>query len=482
MKKFLIVLIGLLLIGILSFFCFQDKAVGIKEDLELKIKSVYASKQMHWVKADLKGNGLETTRVVRLEGVAPSEALKKEAERIALSQVGVGGVENHMIVSKAPNSTNVPPVSPTEIDSKVEARMVAKVEIERKPEPIPIIDVEVVSKPDPIPIIDVVPPKVVKKDVQKTTNLCQENLQKVLLDKKINFAYNKATITPDSYEFLNTLVEVAKGCPKEAILIGGHTDSTGDSAYNQKLSTLRANSVKKYLEKQRIATTRLYAIGYGASKPIADNKTKEGQAKNRRIELTIVALKDIPKEISVVEKSDLKSLNFDDIPLAKTTLIDSATAKNFEALQLGSDVLNVPSDRSKVKPVEKELPSVIGSCRKEFQALLSQNKIEFKYNKAKIKTSSYTLLNDLTKTAKKCSDMMITISGHTDSDGSESFNKRLSSKRAASVKDYLVEKGVNSERIKSIGYGASQPIADNSTPEGKSKNRRIEFNVKGVKQ
>lgn len=76
---------------------------------------------------------------------------------------------------------------------------------------------------------------------------------------------------------------------------------------------------------------------------------------------------------------------------------------------------------------------------------------------------------------------MIAISGYTDSDGSESYNKRLSTNRASAVRYYLISRGVSSKKLKAVGYGESNPIADNSTKEGKAKNRRIEFNVKGVK-
>ncbi|NOZ89921.1 MAG: OmpA family protein, partial [Epsilonproteobacteria bacterium] len=82
---------------------------------------------------------------------------------------------------------------------------------------------------------------------------------------------------------------------------------------------------------------------------------------------------------------------------------------------------------------------------------------------------------------KNCPNTIITIAGHTDSDGNEAYNQRLSENRANAVKQYLINHGVNASRLEAIGYGETQPIADNSTKEGKEKNRRIEFNIKGVK-
>ena len=67
------------------------------------------------------------------------------------------------------------------------------------------------------------------------------------------------------------------------------------------------------------------------------------------------------------------------------------------------------------------------------------------------------------------------ISGHTDSDGEEVYNQKLSEKRAEAVLEYLTKKGIDKARLSSIGYGESKPIKDNSTEKGKKLNRRVEF-------
>jgi OOP family OmpA-OmpF porin len=72
------------------------------------------------------------------------------------------------------------------------------------------------------------------------------------------------------------------------IEIQAHTDSMGDTAYNQSLSEKRAESVRDYMVDKGIAADRMEAKGYGESQPIADNKTREGRAKNRRVELKII--------------------------------------------------------------------------------------------------------------------------------------------------------------------------------------------------
>jgi OOP family OmpA-OmpF porin len=104
----------------------------------------------------------------------------------------------------------------------------------------------------------------------------------------VNFETNKADITPDSVAILEKVAASLKDWPDVKVEIGGHTDSSGSNALNQELSQRRAEAVKSYLEAKGIDAGRMTAKGYGESKPVADNKTAEGKAKNRRVELTKV--------------------------------------------------------------------------------------------------------------------------------------------------------------------------------------------------
>ena len=101
--------------------------------------------------------------------------------------------------------------------------------------------------------------------------------------------------------------------------------------------------------------------------------------------------------------------------------------------------------------------------------------IVFDVDKTTIKPESEVTLMKALKTLQTYPDILVEISGHCDSDGSDKHNQILSEGRAASVKAWLVSKGIDASRISTIGYGESKPIADNKTKEGKQKNRRIEF-------
>jgi outer membrane protein OmpA-like peptidoglycan-associated protein len=104
----------------------------------------------------------------------------------------------------------------------------------------------------------------------------------------ISFATNSAQLTPNFYASLNQVATSLKEYGDSTVQIVGHTDSTGAAALNQQLSVNRANAVVVYLTAQGIDAQRMQALGMGPSQPVADNKTPEGRAQNRRVEIKII--------------------------------------------------------------------------------------------------------------------------------------------------------------------------------------------------
>ncbi len=102
-----------------------------------------------------------------------------------------------------------------------------------------------------------------------------------------NFDFNKATLTPAGRAKVDEASKILKDNPSIHVEVGGHTDSIGSDAYNMKLAERRAQTVADQLEKDGISASRLTVRGYGKTKPIADNKTAEGRARNRRVELVV---------------------------------------------------------------------------------------------------------------------------------------------------------------------------------------------------
>ncbi|MFZ2305806.1 MAG: OmpA family protein [Rhodoferax sp.] len=102
------------------------------------------------------------------------------------------------------------------------------------------------------------------------------------------FDFDKAVLKPEGKAKLDDLVGKVKGINLEVIIAVGHTDSVGSDAYNQKLSVKRSEAVKAYLVSKGIEKSRVYTEGKGEKQPVADNKTKEGRSKNRRVEIEVV--------------------------------------------------------------------------------------------------------------------------------------------------------------------------------------------------
>ena len=112
--------------------------------------------------------------------------------------------------------------------------------------------------------------------------------EKVTMAADAHFDFDKSALKPEGKAKLDDLVGKLKAVNLEVVIAIGHTDSIGSNAYNQKLSMRRASSVKQYLVSKGIEANRIYTEGKGETQPVADNKTKEGRAKNRRVEIEVV--------------------------------------------------------------------------------------------------------------------------------------------------------------------------------------------------
>jgi outer membrane protein OmpA-like peptidoglycan-associated protein len=116
---------------------------------------------------------------------------------------------------------------------------------------------------------------------------------------------------------------------------------------------------------------------------------------------------------------------------------------------------------------------------KQFQEVIEKayDNLTFKTGSAEITKASFPFLDGIADYMKANPSFTLNIVGHTDSQGDESYNQKLSEDRAESVKTYLVRKGVGEISINASGKGESEPIADNNTAEGREKNRRVVFSV-----
>jgi OOP family OmpA-OmpF porin len=132
--------------------------------------------------------------------------------------------------------------------------------------------------------IDIVEQEAMKQEI--TSNIMMDSLNATgHIALAITFDTGKATIKDESMPIIEQMVELMQTSPDLKVEIQGHTDNVGTPEANMKLSQERADAVKKALVERGIAAERMSAVGYGDTKPVADNSTEEGRAQNRRVEL-----------------------------------------------------------------------------------------------------------------------------------------------------------------------------------------------------
>lgn len=236
MHKFLILLLGLVLLGILGYFCIYKHSPVIQSDIDARINTIFAEQGFEYI--DINTDGRDIT----LSGEVASEAIKQQVDEYARNVLGVRTIDNQLTIY-----ADEPKPEVEQIQEVIQA------------------------------------PKVKSLSEQS----CQQDFNALLDANQINFTTNSAEIDTSSSSLLSNLIATAKQCPEANIEIGGHTDSRGSDDFNLRLSQERASAVMTYLIDHGIESNRLKAVGYGESNPIADNESAEGLAKNRRIEFNI---------------------------------------------------------------------------------------------------------------------------------------------------------------------------------------------------
>jgi outer membrane protein OmpA-like peptidoglycan-associated protein len=131
----------------------------------------------------------------------------------------------------------------------------------------------------------------------------------------------------------------------------------------------------------------------------------------------------------------------------------------------------------KAQRMEEEMEGVTIQRVEEGIAVSFDSGLLFDFDSADLRPEARDNLNKLTKIINRDDDTMLMIVGHTDSKGSESYNKELSEKRAEAAAGYMVSQGLSNSRIETEGRGESEPIGDNDTEEGRQDNRRIEVAI-----
>ena len=216
-----------------------------------------------------------------------------------------------------------------------------------------------------------------------------------------------------------------------------------------------------------------------------------GVTVNKTAEVAIALLSDDRVSVASVKPIPLKLVEFD-LETGRGKLEEAA---NVDITPLGIVTFNFVFDRGgngtgggAAVPAPTAPPAAPSSaaietkgnldreaCEGRFEILSRTGNIYFTPASDRLDAKSTPLLDNVFDIVSRCPDMEIEIAGHTDSDGSAAWNMTLSEKRAASVAGYLTQKGIPPARIRTVGYGETQPLVPNTSPENKARNRRIEF-------
>lgn len=257
----------------------------------------------------------------------------------------------------------------------------------------------------------------------------------ILILDNVKFGPGKTTLSNTSSNIdLQNLLKALQNSPQMKIEISGHTDRSGSEVENKSLSKSRAKYVYDFLINNGIEPERLSYVGFGSAKPAYSNKSKDGRAANRRIEVKLLAKK-------------AESL---------TVLVDEGKEESPDPYEMHS-----------------------GSSLKEFVNMdigksLILKHIVFEPNMTDLVGESRLQADSLLKLMKDNPTFIIEVFGYTDKSGIEEKNVVLSKNRAKSLHDYLLENGVEQNRLYYSGCGSENPIAPNKYRWGRDINRRIE--------
>ncbi len=335
----------------------------------------------------------------------------------------------------------------------------------------------------------------------------------------INFDYDSAVIRPESFQTLDNVVAVLTEYDDTKIEIAGHTDDRGGDQYNKRLGLRRAEAVKNYIVNKGISAKIINAVGYGYDYPIATNKTDEGRAQNRRIELRILESGSIKEGVLGCIGFDSGHVKVNDyskacLDMLAGLLINNPAVKIEIAVftdNIGSenDNLKLSQQRAQaavdyliqkgVKPANLraqgygEAQPVASNDTKEGREKNRRIEIKilevetmktgileniyFESGKAVLSRESYPSLNKLAAQMIANPKMKLEVCGYTDNSGNEADNLDLSQSRAEAVVNYLISAGISEDRLIATGFGSANPVASNDTFEGRAKNRRIEIKI-----
>ncbi len=313
--------------------------------------------------------------------------------------------------------------------------------------------------------------------------------EKIMINiNTIYFDFDKWNIRPDAAKELDKVIAVMKEHPSMVIEGGSHTDSRAREAYNQILSEKRAKATVDYIIAGGIDASRLTSKGYGEMQLVNNCSSfvkckREEHQLNRRTEFVIVNDNDrfasnaaTIENVKVDRNINMTYVDLNSVASSENNTIDETSEANVTVDNNSqvSEESNIVNDNNITVPQENGLET-----RTNF---IKIPPIYYEFDKWSVSQKELTQLDKVVRTMRDNAGLVIEVGAHTDSKNREAYNQIFSDKRAKSVVDYLVSKGINANRILARGYGEMRLVNGctsfvKCSESEQQANRRIEFMI-----
>ncbi len=485
MKKVLLLLLGVGLLGAISYFCFLDKVEHIRRHILADVQHRLDENGASWAKVKLKGEGLTATRELVLEGNAPNVEAIQDAMKLAMLDKGVLKVVNQATLISQSDTPKVAKLKESLIEKvRPGEENASKVKADAKEKNGQTKAVhQVVLAPSRIEVIKDKKGLIYLKGLipdLKSSNELVSYAKQQFGDTKVNSELTMGTdISGVSLKDVKSAIDALKETKSgEFHLLDHNITFHGEVESDEKKEKIETSLRKAFshgyhLVSKLHTTPKMKPLD--VAKIIAEMMPKEQNntavsykehiaEENKSIEPSLKeeAHQIVAETVSKEKKDEVVSheTNISDENQTLETVVKKENIKEVQA-----------------KTQKENTKEVQADCQTRINDLLKKEKIHFDYNKAHIQSQSYALLDKIAEVFKSCSQLHLLVAGHTDSDGSEAYNLKLSQKRADAVKGYLVKKGLDSDHLVSLGYGEFSPLVANNSAKNKARNRRIEFHI-----
>lgn len=309
----------------------------------------------------------------------------------------------------------------------------------------------------------------------------------------VTFKSGSRWLTPRARGQLDRVAETLLAFPEARVQVRAHTDSQGPADQNLNLSSRRAEVVVQYLLSRGVHELQLQAVGMGEAQPIESNGTKKGRLRNRRVDLVTLPDQDAgtllvaehvdSARVIAINDAGVQDPANDDYTIdpdawnsAPPLPVKATKATRLKSAEPGLQAASPVGKAGQQKSTAIEPLPIPGYAPGVNIAGIVEG-VSFAAGSSTLSANAKKALANVRSALLDHPDIRIAVMAHTDDQGEQDANLRLSTQRAQSVVNYLSEEGVAGNRLVAEGYGELLPLVQNLTDRDRARNRRIEIRI-----